>query len=166
MTAYISEFVAAIRHPEHEAGQESTFHVVITQWVPNPVGEIRPQVFGPVTPDVAEKAGFSLDQIIGEVTAAALRDRAKATQDLAETQRRLEAVEAERDAAKAEWTQMASMVAQAQEAVSTAQRAAGDAILAKREGEAREAALLAELEALKVEKPSFLSKVTFGLLGN
>lgn len=80
-TPYVSEFVACIRHPDHEAGKESTFHVVITRWLPDLDGVYKPHVYGPVEPSQAAKHGFDLPAILGEVAAAAIRDREAAIKE-------------------------------------------------------------------------------------
>jgi hypothetical protein len=90
---YVSEFLACIRHPVHEAGQESTFHVVITQWLPDITGTHKPYPYGPVTPQRAVELGFDMPKIIGEALAAAVLDRDSAIA-------RADKAEEERDAAK------------------------------------------------------------------
>jgi len=163
--AYVSEFLACIRHPDHEPGQDSTFHVVITDWQANVAGEFKPQTYGPVSPERAEQLGFNLDKIIGEVTAAAVRIAADNIE-------RAEAAEKEVEAAKAE---AADLMKAAQVAVQERDAAisyAGNAAREKADLEASVAALVSEVAALKApaekegpENP-MLNKITLGLFGN
>lgn len=151
MSAYVSEFCICIRHPEHEAGQESTFHVVLTQWDKDITGEWKPRAAGPMSPERAEALGFPLDKVLGEVNAAALRDVAESRKLANDKTVELEKALDERAAA----------VLQADQAIQLAtdhQVIAAKAIADKQAALEREAALLAELAAAK-EPKGFLSRV-------
>lgn len=157
MTAYVSEFCIAIRHPEHEAGQESTFHVVLTRWEQDLSGAWLPRAVGPMSPERAESLGFSLDKILGEVNAAAVRD-AEASRKLA-NDKAVELEKAQEVAAQA--------VQQAAEAIKSAevfQSLAASALVEKAALADREAALMQEIAALTAPKETVISKVTFGLI--
>lgn len=161
---YVSEFLACIRHPDHEKGQESTFHVALTAWRPNLAGDVKPERAEALTPEKAEALGFPLERIIGEVTTAALRDRDAAIS-------RATKAEVERDVAKAEWSEMAKQTQDAIEAKVAAERVAGNLATAIEAERLEKSAILAQLDAALAPKvpegPSnpLLNKLTFGLAG-
>ena len=157
MTAYVSEFCICIRHPEHEKGQESTFHVVLTEWAQDFTGEWKPRPVGPMSPERAEALGFPLDKVLGEVNAAAIRD-------VAESRKLANAKTAELEKALDE---RARAVLQADQAIRVAtdhQTIAAKAVADKQAALEREAALLAEIAVLTAPQPSLLNKLTFGIL--
>lgn len=163
MGAYVSEFVAAIRHPDHEKGQESTFHVVLTDWIADITGTFRPQTVGPLTPEAAARYGFTLPKILDEVTAAAVRDAAASAARAAEA-------EQERDVAKEEWSQMAAEAKKAKDSEAAAVRAAGQMAEGFNAVMAENAALAARIDKLTApsdepENP-ILNFLSFGKLGN
>lgn len=162
MTVYVEEFLYRGRDPEHERGQESTFHVTLAQFVQGPDGKHQQLRAGPLTPEQAVEKGFGLPRILDEIAQVAIleRDAERA---------RAERAEAERDAAKAEWTDMAKLVNDAAKEVKTAQRVAGELAVEKQAVEAREAALIAQLDAA-IAKPTgpsnpVLHAITLGLAG-
>lgn len=84
--AYVYEFLYRGRPDGSEA-----YHVIVADEVKDPAGIVKHIETAPMTPAQAEAAGFPLDKILSEITAAALRDREQAITA------KLEA-EAERDA--------------------------------------------------------------------
>lgn len=162
MTVYVEEFLYRGRDPEHERGQESTFHVTLAQFVEGPDGKRQQLKAGPLTPEQAVEKGFALPRILDEIAQTALleRDAAKARAEKAET---------ERDVAKAEWTEMSAALKRAEELKETAARVAGDLAREKQEAVERELALIAQLDAAiaKPEGPAnpLLHTLTFGLAG-
>lgn len=157
MTAYVSEFCICIRHPDHEKSQESTFHVVLTEWVQDLTGEWKARPIGPMSPERAESLGFPLDKVLGEVNAAAMRDVAEnrkiANDKTAELEKALD--------------ERALAVLRADQAIQAAvdhQVIAAKAVADKQAALEREAALLAEIAVLTAQQPSLLNKITFGIL--
>lgn len=138
-TPYVSEFCACIRHPVHEAGKESTFHVVITKWEQDLSGEYKPRAFGPVTPEDALKFGFDLPAILGEISSAAIRERDEAIKRADETQARLVKLSGDR---------------------SNAIQERADAIKERDEAKALVQQLQTSAQAMLVEKDNELSHLT------
>lgn len=149
---YISEFCACIRHPEHEAGEESTYHVSITKWDPDALGVMKPRAVT-VTAEAAEAAGFSLDKVIGEMTAALVRERDEARKEATDKALELEKAAAARDAA-------AEQATQAIKVAETYQTLGAQAIAESQALKAREAALLAQIEELTdTEAPDLWTRI-------
>lgn len=153
MSAYISEFCAAIRHPEYEKGEVSTYHVALTTWQPDALGTMRPQT-ATVTPEAAEAAGFSLDKVIGDVTAAMLRERDEARKEASTKAEELEKAQGTAEAAEAQAAQAIQVAMRHQELTAIA-------IADKQAVVEREEALLKEIDELRAaaEPKSLLGRI-------
>lgn len=159
---YVSEFLAVIRHPVHEADKENTFHATITTWRPNLLGENKPNVEGPFTPADLVKMGYDLPTILGEVLSAALLERDAALATAAtERSKRVKAEEERADAvlARDEAVKKVSLVtSKANAAIAEAQeltkRAQAETASAIQSAASRENVLRAELIEARKTTPN------------
>lgn len=91
---YLEEFTFRGRCPAHEAGTEAAYHVVIAQWIDGIDGKAKQVKTDALTPAQADGLGFTLNRVLGDIAAAAVRDRDAALSAKA-------AAEEQRDAAQA-----------------------------------------------------------------
>lgn len=99
---YVEEFLYRGRCPTCEPGKQPAFHVVIGQFSTGP--DDKPQLLktAPLSPAQAAEAGFPIDQIMGEIGAAALKERDAALAELNAAKDEIKKQEAEKSAALAE----------------------------------------------------------------
>lgn len=75
---YIEEFLYRGRDAQNEEG-EPTYHVVMAQFIDAPDGSKQIIRTNPMSPTKALEAGFSIESIIGQIAAEALRALDKVT---------------------------------------------------------------------------------------